>query len=78
MNMWTYAAGTDYFFEAGIMLTTLFGANFTVPSTSANNPSSFALPTLRPALKGVPRCFNMMVPAFTTWPPPRFTPNDLG
>src|SRR5262245_1432008 len=49
--------------------------NSTLPSIRANSVSSPPRPTLVPGWKCVPRCRTMIVPALTSWPPKRFTPN---
>src|SRR5215831_20322877 len=49
--------------------------NSTAPATSANSVSSSPRPTPLPGWKCVPRCRTMISPAFTCWPPNRFTPS---
>src|ERR1700749_4943341 len=50
-------------------------ANSTFPAIRANSVSSSPRPTPRPGWKWVPRCRTMISPAFTNWPPKRFTPS---
>src|SRR4051812_21757 len=59
------------------MLTTLrppLLPNSTAPAARANSVSSPPRPTFTPGWKCVPRWRMRISPAFTTWPPKRFTP----
>src|SRR4051812_29172445 len=59
------------------MLTVLrprFAPNSTEPAASANSVSSLPRPTFTPGWNLVPRWRIRISPAFTTWPPYRFTP----
>ena len=49
-------------------------ANSTTPAARAYSVSSRPRPTWSPATKRVPRCRTRISPAFTFWPPKRFTP----
>src|SRR6516164_8358783 len=49
--------------------------NSTYPVTSANSVSSLPCATFSPGRCFVPRCRTMIVPAFTSCPPKRFTPS---
>src|SRR3954451_16615577 len=51
-----------------------FSPNWTAPAASANSVSSLPRPTLTPGWNLVPRWRIRISPAFTSWPPYRFTP----
>src|SRR3954469_19329035 len=63
--------------STGTMFTVLrprFSPNWTAPAARANSVSSLPRPTLTPGWNLVPRWRIRISPAFTSWPPYRFTP----